>query len=73
MLWIVKEGLGNASNGTDGIEVNGGALTLHLGDGCNNAATSVLTLFPRPSAQWPVCSASTSSPAASVLLALLWG
>src|SRR5882762_782459 len=45
MLWIVKKRLGNASSGTDGIEVNGDAVTLHLSDGCNNSAPSVLTLF----------------------------
>src|SRR6266403_1582561 len=45
MLWIVKKRLGNASSGTDGIEVNGGAVTLHLSDGFNNSASSVLTLF----------------------------
>jgi hypothetical protein len=45
MLWIVKEGLRNASRRADCIEVNRGALTLQLNDGLKNTATRLITLI----------------------------
>ena len=45
MLWILEEGLRNASSRADCIELNGGALALHLIDGLDNTATRLITLF----------------------------
>ena len=49
MLWIVEKRLRNASSGTDGIEVNDGAVTLHLNDGFIIAKSEELPEGTHPS------------------------